>query len=108
MLDVEFKKEGRYNQYDAIVEAKDDESGREVVFVVEVKSKLSAAHFEDLRKKLENLVFYEPSYGEKKVVPVLAAFKIPEDLVMLANKRGVLLVRMGGDYLEPLNPEVVG
>jgi len=28
-------------------------------------------------------------------------------MVNLANKRGVFLVRMGGDYLEPLNSEVL-
>ena len=106
MLDVEYKKDGLYNQYDAIVEAEGDEA-EEVIFVAEVKSQLKAAHFDEFRDKLERLFIYEPSYREKKVVPVLAAFRVPEDLINLANKRGVLLVRMGGEYLEPLNPEVV-
>ncbi len=106
MLDVEYKKDGLYNQYDAIVEA-EGEGGEVVIFVAEVKSGLKAAHFDEFRDKLERLFLYEPHYREKKVVPILAAFRIPEDLVNLANKRGVLLVRMGGEYLEPLNPEVV-
>ncbi len=106
MLDVEYKKDDLYNQYDAIVEA-EGEGGEVVIFVAEVKSGLKAAHFDEFRDKLERLFLYEPHYREKKVVPILAAFRIPEDLVNLANKRGVLLVRMGGEYLEPLNPEVV-
>ena len=106
MLDVEFKKDGLYNQYDAIVEV-EGEGGEEVVFVAEVKSQLKASHFDEFKKKLENLFLYEPGYREKKLVPVLAVFRVPEDLINLANKRGVLLVRMGGEYLEPLNPEVV-
>jgi len=106
MLDVEYKKDGLYNQYDAIVEA-EGEGGEVVIFVAEVKSGLKAAHFDEFRDKLERLFLYEPHYREKKVVPILAAFRIPEDLVNLANKRGVLLIRMGGEYLEPLNPEVV-
>ena len=106
MLDVEFKKDGLYNQYDAIVEA-EGEGGEEVVFVAEVKSQLKANHFDEFKRKLENLFFYEPGYREKRVIPVMAAFRVPEDLIKLGNKRGVLLVRMGGEYLEPLNPEVV-
>lgn len=105
MLDVEYNKDGMYNQYDAIVVA-EDEAGKEVVFVAEVKSQLKVAHFDEFKTKLENLFVYEPAF-QGKVIPVLAAFKIPEDLVNLANKRRVLLVRMGGEYLEPLNPEVV-
>ncbi|QJA06585.1 hypothetical protein FVE67_07155 [Thermosulfurimonas marina] len=105
MLDVEYKKDGRCNQYDAIVVA-EDKAGKEVVFVAEVKSQLRAGHFEEFRKKLKNLPFYEPEYAGK-IVPVLAAFKIPESLIAPANRRGVLLVRMGGEYLEPLNPEVL-
>ncbi|OAG28365.1 hypothetical protein [Thermodesulfatator autotrophicus] len=106
MLNVEYKKDQMYNQYDAIVVA-EDKDGRDVVFVAEVKSQLRADHFDDFKTKLENLAIYEPEYVNKKIVPVLAAFNIPEDLIQLANKRGVLLVRMGGEYLEPLNPEIV-
>ena len=106
MLDVEFKKDGLYNQYDAIVEA-ENEKGKRAVFVAEVKSQLDASHFDEFKKKLENLLLYEPGYRESKIIPILAAFRIPEDLINLASKRGVLLVRMGGEYLEPLNPEVV-
>ncbi len=106
MLDVEYEKEGRTNQYDAIVVAKPPQ-GKEIVFVAEVKTKLKAEHFQELKEKLENLLEYEPEYATKRIVPILAAFKIPSDLIRMANKRGVLLVHMGGEYLEPLNPEVL-
>ena len=106
MLDVEYQKDGRYNQYDAIVLA-EDEGGREVLFVAEVKSQLRAEHFDEFRAKLENLFHYEPEWREKPLVPILAALRIPQDLVAPASRRGVLLVRMGGDYLEALNPEVL-
>ncbi len=105
MLDVEYKKDGSSNQYDAIVVA-EDESGQERVLVAEVKSRLRSEHFEEFRKKLENLVAYEPAY-QGKILPVLASLKIPERLIETANRRGVLLVSMGGEYLEALNPEVV-
>jgi len=106
MLDVEYRKEGRYNQYDAIVVA-EDPSGNEVVLVAEVKSQLRPEHFQEFRSKLENLLYYEPDWQGRNIIPILAAFRIPEDLVGLANRRGVLLVRMEGDYLEPINPEVI-
>jgi len=103
MPDVEYRKAGRCNQYDMIVVAG---NGDEVVFVAEVKNKLRPEDFDEFRRKLENLPLYEPEW-EGRIVPILAAFSIPEDLLSVAHKRGVLLVRMGGDYLEPLNPEVV-
>ncbi|AEH45818.1 hypothetical protein Thein_1964 [Thermodesulfatator indicus DSM 15286] len=106
MLNVEYKKDGMYNQYDVIVIA-EDKDGKDVAFVAEVKSQLRAEHFDDFKTKLKNLIIYKPEYENKKIIPVLAAFNIPEDLVNLANKREVLLVRMGGEYLEPLNPDVV-
>ncbi|HFC98659.1 MAG TPA: hypothetical protein ENJ40_09450 [Thermosulfurimonas dismutans] len=105
MLDVEYKKDGSSNQYDAIVVA-EDETGQERVLVAEVKSRLRSEHFEEFRKKLENLVAYEPAY-RGKILPVLASLKIPERLIETANRRGVLLVSMGGEYLEALNPEVL-
>ena len=106
MLDVTYKKGGRVRQYDAIIMAADDR-GQEVVFVAEVKNQARAEDFERLKGALEELLFFEPEMKEKKVVPILAAFRIAEDLINLANKRGVLLVRMGGEYLEALNPEVM-
>ena len=106
MLDVTYKKEGRVRQYDAIIVA-EDKSGNEVVFVAEVKNQARAEDFDHLKKALEDLFVFEPNMRGKKLIPVLAAFKIPEDLINLANKRGVLLVRMGGEYLEALNPNIL-
>ena len=106
MLDVEYEREGYCRQYDALVVAEDEE-GREVVFVAEVKSQARSEDFKQLKGLVEDLLGFKPEYGERRVVPVLAAFRVPGDLVNLANKRGVLLVRMGGEYLEALNPEVL-
>ena len=107
MLDVEYKKDGRSRQYDAMVVA-EDENGNEVLFVAEVKSQATSEDFDQLKSLLEDLLQFKPEYANKRIIPVLAAFRIPEDLVSLASKRSVLLVRMGGEYLEPLNPEIVG
>ena len=105
MLNVEYKRNGMSNQYDAIVIV-EDKKGRELVFVVEVKSQVRAEDFNKFKKKLENLLKYEPSY-KGKIVPVLTGLKGLEDVLNLAKKRKVLLVRMGGDYLEALNPEIL-
>jgi len=106
MLDVEYGKDGYSRQYDALVIA-EDQDGKEALFVAEVKSRARSEDFEQLKTLLEDLLRFKPEYANKKIVPVLAAFKIPEDLISTASSRGVLLVRMGGEYLEPLNPEVV-
>ena len=92
-------------EFDVVAVAEKD--GREVLFLCEVKSKLREKHFEQLKKQCE--LYRE--YGVRRdlfIIPVLAALNIPEHLVNYANKRGVLLVKMGGDYLEALNPEVLG
>ena len=106
MLDVEYEKDGRRRQYDALVIA-EDEVRREVLFVAEVKSQARSEDFEQLRSLVADLLWFKPEFASKRIVPLLAAFRIPPDLVNLANKRRILLVRMGGEYLEPLNPEVV-
>ncbi len=83
-----------------------ERGGEEVLFLCEVKSKLREKHFEQLNNQCK---LYK-EYGMRRdlfIIPVLAALNIPEHLVNYANKRGVLLVKMGGDYLEALNPEVV-
>ncbi len=91
-------------EFDVVAVAEKD--GQEVLFLCEVKSKLREKHFEQLKRQCE---LYK-RYGMRRdlfIIPVLAALNIPEHLVNYANKRGVLLVKMGGDYLEALNPEVL-
>ncbi len=91
-------------EFDVVAVA--ERGGEEVLFLCEVKSKLREKHFEQLNNQCK---LYK-EYGMRRdlfIIPVLAALSIPEHLVNYANKRGVLLVKMGGDYLEALNPEVV-
>ncbi len=91
-------------EFDVVAVAEKD--GKEVLFLCEVKSKLREKHFEQLKRQCE---LYK-RYGMRRdlfIIPVLAALNIPEHLVNYASKRGVLLIKMGGDYLEALNPEVL-
>ena len=106
MLDVSYKKAGKSRQYDAILLLKDrDQQTR--ILVAEVKSKVRIDDFEQLKKALEELLFFEPEFKAEQIIPVLAGFTIPESVVSTASQRKVLLVQMGGDYLEALNPEVL-
>ena len=105
-FDLETGPKGRKRQYDVLIFAKDNQ-GEENIFVVEVKNQARAEDFDRLKKALEELPELFPLVQNKKLILVLAAFRFPEDLLNLANKRKVLLVRMGGDYLEPLNPQVL-
>ena len=96
--------DGRCGEFDVAVVA--EKNGRELLFLCEVKSKLEEKHFEQLKKQCE--LYREIGMRrDLPIKPVLAALRIPEHLVNYATKRGVLLVKMGGDYLEALNPEVV-
>jgi hypothetical protein len=83
------------------------EQGKKKVFVAEVKNQARSEDFNQMQKSLEALPeLFEPVRG-KTIVPILAAFRFPENIETYASKRGVLLVRMGGEYLEPLNREVL-
>ena len=97
---------GRKRQYDVLIFAR-SEQGKKKVFVAEVKNQARSEDFNQMQKSLEALPeLFEPVRG-KTIVPILAAFRFPENIETYASKRGVLLVRMGGEYLEPLNREVL-
>jgi hypothetical protein len=97
---------GRKRQYDVLIFAR-SEQGKKKVFVAEVKNQARTEDFNQMQKSLEALPeLFEPVRG-KTIVPILAAFRFPENIEIYASKRGVLLVRMGGEYLEPLNREVL-
>jgi hypothetical protein len=97
---------GRKRQYDVLIFAR-SEQGKKKVFVAEVKNQARTEDFNQMQKSLEALPeLFEPVRG-KTIVPILAAFRFPENIETYASKRGVLLVRMGGEYLEPLNREVL-
>ena len=97
--------DGTSGEFDVVAVAEKD--GREVLFLCEVKSKLREKHFEQLRNQCR-LYREHGIRRDLPIIPVLAALNIPDHLINYANKRGVLLVKMGGDYLEALNPEVIG
>ena len=105
MCDVEYRQSGMYAYYDVIV-VMEDKKGRELVFVGQINKQVEAEYFEEFKKKVENLLKYEPNY-KGKIVPVLAGLIVSEDLMDLAQKHKILLVRMGADYLEALNPEIL-
>ena len=97
--------DGTSGEFDVVAVA--ERGGKEVLFLCEVKSKLREKHFEQLRNQCR-LYREHGIRRDLPIIPVLAALNIPDHLINYANKRGVLLVKMGGDYLEALNPEVIG
>jgi hypothetical protein len=105
-FDFKVGPEGRRRQYDVLIfaEAKD---GKEKVFMVEVKNQGRSENFDQIKSLLEALPVLFPAVKGKDIVPVLAAFRFGDGVKTYASKRGVLLVRMGGEYLEPLNREVL-
>ncbi|AEH44843.1 hypothetical protein Thein_0971 [Thermodesulfatator indicus DSM 15286] len=105
LFDLETGPKGKKRQYDVLIFAEKD--GQETVWVAEVKNQAKPEDFEQMKEALELLPELFPPVAGLKIIPVLAAFRFPEGMINAANKRKILLVRMGGEYLEPLNPEVV-
>ena len=105
-FDLEVGPRGKKRQYDVLIFGR-SRDGKEKVFVAEVKNQGRSEDFIQLRESLESLKEFFPPVREKIIIPILAAFRFGEGVENLANKRGVLLVRMGGEYLEPLNSNVL-
>ena len=105
-FDFKVGPEGRRRQYDVLIfaEAKD---GKEKVFMVEVKNQGRSENFDQIKSLLDALPVLYPAVKGRDIIPVLAAFRFGDGVKTYASKRGVLLVRMGGEYLEPLNREVL-
>ncbi|WP_022853873.1 hypothetical protein [Thermodesulfatator atlanticus] len=105
-FDYETGPKGRKRQFDVIV-ITTDKNGQETIWIAEVKSQARADDFSQLKDALDFFVNHASLARGQRIIPILAALRVPEDLKNLANKAGVLLVKMGGDYLEPLNPEII-
>ena len=93
--------DGETREYDAIVVCAD------LVLINETKSRLQASHIDDLLDKLADLPRFYPEYRERRIVGVLASLYPDVGIVNRATGKGVLVMGMGDEAMQVLNPDAV-
>lgn len=101
-LRVVRRQEGETREFDALVVCKD------AVLVNETKSRLKSSHVEAFLEKLSELPRFCPEYSDKRLVGVLSSLYPDLSVVRRATAAGILVMGMGDDAMEVLNPEALG
>jgi hypothetical protein len=91
--------QGETREYDAIVVCP------EVVLVNETKSRLLESHVGALLEKLADLPRLFPEYADRRAVGILASLYPEPSVIRRATRKGVLVMGMGDETMEVLNPE---
>ena len=77
----------------------------DVVLINETKSTLNARDIDEVLAKVEKFPLFFPEFAERRGVAIAAALYVDESLVRYATSRGVLVMAMGDDTMQVLNPE---
>ena len=92
---------GETREYDALVVCPG------VVLINETKSRLLAAHVDGIIAKLAEFPSVYPEFAERRTLGVLASLYPEPDVIRYASRRGVLVMGMGDETMDVLNPEAV-
>ncbi len=91
---------GEEREFDLLAEADG------YLFMVEVKTSYHLRDLEYIREEqIPAFRKFFPEYAPKILVPVIASFYLPEEIVKQATREGFLALSFGGEYLEFLNAE---
>ncbi len=93
---------GETREYDALVVCPD------LVLINETKSKLQSTHVEHILETLEEFPRLYPEYADRRPIGTLATLYPDDSLVRLATRRGVLVMGMGDETMDVLNPQALG
>jgi len=100
-LRVQRRFNGETREYDALVVCTD------CVLVNETKSRLHSKHVERLLDKLAELPTVFPEYANKRAIGVLASLYPDHSIVNRATAAGILVMGMGDEAMQVLNPEAL-
>lgn len=92
---------GETREYDALVVCDD------LVLVNETKSRLLSNHVEQFTEKLAEFARVYPEYAERRIIGILAGLYPDGSVVNQASRKGILVMGMGEDNMQVLNPEAV-
>lgn len=92
---------GETREYDALLVCP------EVVLVDETKARLTEAHVEGILERLTEIARVLPEYADRRAVGILASLYPDASVVRRATRRGVLVMGMGDETMQVLNPEAL-
>ncbi|MCG6939662.1 MAG: hypothetical protein LJE69_00220 [Thiohalocapsa sp.] len=78
-----------------------------VVLLNETKSRLKSEHLDELLAKVAAFPEFYPEYRRERVIGVAASLSVDGSLIRRATHLGLLVMGMGDETMEVLNPEVV-
>ena len=93
--------DGETREYDAMVVCD------QVVLINETKSRLQDSHIDAFVDKLDELPAVYPEYAERRVVGILASLYPDDGVIRRATRKGILVMGMGDETMQVLNPEAV-
>jgi hypothetical protein len=100
-LRVVRRRNGESREYDAMVVCP------ETVLVNETKSRLQSSHIDPFLEKLAEVPRFFPEYEQKRPIGVLASLYPDPSVVRRASAAGLLVMGMGDDAMQVLNPEAL-
>jgi hypothetical protein len=77
----------------------------DVVLINETKSTLNARDIDEVLAKVEAFPLFFPEFAERRGVAIAAALHVDESLVRYATSRSVLVMALGDETMQVLNPE---
>jgi hypothetical protein len=86
-------------EFDVIAEC------NEYILVNETKSRLSPADVDHVIETIGEVREYFPDYRERRLIGSVATLYVDQSLVTYASKKGVLVLAVGDDLMDVMNPE---
>jgi hypothetical protein len=93
---------GDTREYDALLVC------AEFVLINQTKSRLISASVDDILRVLDEFPKVFPEYADRRLVGVLASLYPDQSIVTYATSRGVLVMGMGDETMDVLNPSALG
>ncbi|HSO82438.1 hypothetical protein [Thiocapsa sp.] len=93
---------GDTREYDALLVC------AEFVLIDQTKSRLSSASVDNLLPVLAEFPKVFPEYADRRLIGVLASLYPDPSIVTYATPKGVLVMGMGDETMDVLNPSALG
>ncbi|MEM7180652.1 MAG: hypothetical protein AAF518_07055 [Spirochaetota bacterium] len=92
-----FKQGGRNKEFDAYAYTED------YAFLNYTVTTLKTAKVDEMAKEIDDFRFFLPQHADKKVIGILAALRIPSNILRYAEKKGYLVLGLGEYQMEVKN-----
>lgn len=93
----DFHKDGRNKEFDAFAYSQD------YVFLNYTVATLKNDKVEEMEKEMQDFRFFLPEHADKKIIGILAALHIPDNVLQYAERKGYLVMGLGAYLMELKN-----